>query len=125
MESARLMIARPRGVFDATMAEEIIEFIEIKEMELESGFDRFCDLNYLDAMPLSFKKIQRFAGRRSGFNPNDVHVRAAFLASDPLHFGLARMYQLMLSSPRIDVRVFSELDPAAEWLGVSTAQLMP
>jgi hypothetical protein len=123
IESDKLMVARPKDILDAQTAERIIEFIEIKEEHSETGFHRFCDLTSLEGIHLSFLEVGRFAERRRDFNPNDIHVKSAFLAIHPLAYGIARMYEQLLNSPRIEVRVFRELDAAAGWLGVKPDRL--
>ncbi|HTT19533.1 MAG TPA: hypothetical protein VMG82_11330 [Candidatus Sulfotelmatobacter sp.] len=123
IESDSLMVARPKGTLDAQMAERIVEFIEIKEQHSETGFHRFCDLSSLEGIRLSDAEVQSLADRRSAFNPNDIRVKSAFLAIHPLAYGIARMYEQMLHSPRIEVRVFSQLEPAAEWLAIKPGLL--
>jgi len=123
IESDALMVGRPKGVLDANAAEKIVEFIEIREEQSENGFNRFCDLTRLESINLSFAEVRQLAQRRSLFNPNSFQVKSAFLATHPLAFGIARMYEELLSSPRIGVQVFSELEAAAEWLGVKPDRL--
>src|SRR5580658_9739544 len=106
LESDALMVARPIGVLDAEMTVKIIEFIEIKEQEMERGFNRFCDLTRLEGIRLSSHEVLQLAARRRAFNPNDINVKSAFLATDPFSFGMARMYEQLLDSPRIEVQVF-------------------
>jgi len=118
IECDALMVARVKGVLDAQATEKIVEFIEIKEEQSENGFNRFCDLTRLEGINLSFAEIQQLAKRRSLFNPNNFKVKSAFLATHPLACGIARMYAESLNSPRIEVRVFGEMETAAEWLGV-------
>jgi hypothetical protein len=118
IERDSLIVCRPNGILDTDLTEKIVEFIEIKEEQSESGFNRFCDLTRLESINLSSAEVQQLANRRRAFNPNDFRVKSAFFATHPLHFGIARMYELLLNSPRIDVQVFSELERAAKWLGV-------
>ena len=94
-----------------------------KELQLETGFSRFCDMTSLDGIRLSCAEIQQVAARRREFNPNDIRVKSAFWAINPLAFGIARMYEQLLKSPRIEVRVFSDLQEAADWLGVKVDSL--
>jgi hypothetical protein len=123
IESDSLMVARPKGILDAQMAERIVEFIEIKEENSETGFHRVCDLTCLEGIQLSFTEVLLFADRRRNFNPDDIRVKSAFLATHPLAYGIARMYEQLLHSPRIEVHVFSQLEAAAEWLGVKPERL--
>ena len=105
------------------MAEEIVDFVETREIVAETGFNRFCDLTQLDGIHLSSDDVLQLAARRREFNPNDIRVKSAFLATDPLAFGIARMYEQMLNSPRIEVRVWSDMQAAADWLGVNLDRL--
>jgi len=118
-----LMVCRPKGNLDATGAAQIVEFVEIKEIEFETGFDRFADLTLLDSINLSCSDVSKLADRRRGFNPNSIRVKSAFLATDPLALGIARMYEKLLNSPRIEVRVYDQLEAAAEWLAVKPERL--
>jgi hypothetical protein len=118
IDSEALMVGRPNGILDAQTAERLADFIEIKEEQLEAGFNRFCDLTCLDSINLSSGDLHQLAARRRAFNPNNVHVKSAFLATHPLAFGVARTYEFLLHSPRIEVRVFQDLEAAAEWLSV-------
>jgi hypothetical protein len=117
IEGDALMVAKPKDILDAQTAKRIVEFMEIKEVETETGFNRFCDLTHLEEVHLSFAEVLPLIERRRFLNPNDVRVKSAFLATNPLAFGIAHTYELLLNSPRIEVRIFSELDAAAEWLG--------
>jgi hypothetical protein len=122
-ESDALAITRPRGVLDAEMAAEIVAFVETKEVQIETGFNRFCDLTQLDGIRLSCAEIIQLAVRRREFNPNQIPVKSAFLATNPLMFGIARMYEQMLQSPRIEVSVWRDPQAAADWLGVKLDRL--
>ena len=82
-----------------------------------------ADLTGLDGIHVSCAEIWQLAVRRSAFNPNNIHVKSAFLATDPLAFGIARMYEQLLNSPRIEVRVWGDLQAAADWLGVTPDKL--
>lgn len=118
-----LMVCRPKGNLDATGAVQIVEFVEIKEVQFETGFDRFADLTLLDSINLSAEHVSRMADRRRGFNPNSIRVKSAFLAVHPLALGVARMYEKLLNSPRIEVRVYDQLEAAADWLAVKPDRL--
>jgi hypothetical protein len=118
-----LMVMRPGGTLGARTSEKIIDLVEIKEDQVETGFNRFCDLTHLDGIRLSSIEIYKLAERRRAYNPNDIHVKSAFLATDPLAFGIARMYEQLLRSPRIEVRVWTDMQSAADWLDVDIEKL--
>ena len=118
-----LLVARPKGIIDYKAAEDIVEFVEVKEVRWEEGFNRFCDFTRLEGIQLSRADVFLLACRRRAFNPNDFRVKSAFWAVDPLAIGIARMYEQLLDSPRIEVRVWRELEAAADWLGVNPHKL--
>ena len=119
-----LMVVRPKGILDIETAERIVEFIELKEKQLETGFNRFCDLTLLDEIQLSPAEVLHLAVRRREFNPNTVLVKAAFLANNDFALEIACMYQRLLNSPRIEVRVWNNLQAAADSLGVELEKLV-
>jgi hypothetical protein len=118
-----LLVGRPKGILDVLTAERIVEFVEIKELESETGFNRFCDLTNLLEIHLSSAEVLQLAVRRRTFNPNDIHVKSAFFATDEAGLALARTFERLLNSPRIEVRVWSNLQAAADWLGVKRERL--
>jgi hypothetical protein len=117
-----LLICRPKGILDAPTAQKIVEFIELKEVESETGFNRFCDLTHLNTH-LSPREVLRLAVRRQRFNPNNIHVKSALFATDQAGLEIAGMYERLLNSPRIEVRVWSDIEAAANWLGVQRERL--
>jgi hypothetical protein len=112
-----LLACRPKGILDARTAAKIVDFVELKEVESETGFNRFCDLTHLSEH-LSPREVLRLAVRRQQFNPNDIRVKSAFFATDRVGLEIAGMYERLLNSSRIEVRVWSDLQEAANWLGV-------
>jgi hypothetical protein len=122
-EGYTLLIGRPEGTLDLKMATEIVEFVEIHEEQLEMGFNRFCDFTVLEGIDLQSADVRELAKRRRWFNPNNIRVKSAFLATDPLAFGIARMYEQLLDSPRIEVRVWKDLLAAADWLEIKPEKL--
>jgi hypothetical protein len=123
IESARLLVSRPKGILDAEMCQRIFGFIEIEEVAVETGFNRFFDLTRLDTILLSSADVSALADRRSSFNPNDIPVKSAFWATNSVAGEFAHTYAQLLKSPRIEARVFTDLEFAAEWLGVMPDQL--
>jgi hypothetical protein len=119
-----LMVVRPKGILDVETAERIIEFIEFKEEQVETGFNRFCDLTLSEEIRIAPAELLHLAMRRREFNPNTVHVKAAFLATSDFAFQIACRYERLLNSPRIEVRVWSSLQAAADWLGVDLERLV-
>lgn len=119
-EDRRLLLCRPTGVFDIKLAEEILHFLEGWESSRQGGYNRLCDMTRLDAIHLSVAEIKQVALRRRLFNVNPVHVKTAFLADNPLTFGIVAMYAAYYEdtqeSPRIVMRSFRCIADADAWL---------
>jgi hypothetical protein len=123
LENESLLVGKLRGTLDLRLATKLVELIEFKEEELERGFNRVCDLTHLKGVRLSEKDVQALAVRRLIHNPNNVRVKSAFIATDPLAKGIASMYQALLASDRINVKVFDTHEAAAAWLQVPPGKL--
>jgi|SRR5271165_3240415 len=118
-----LLVGRIRGILDLRAATKLIELVEIKEEELQHGFDRVCDLTHLEGIQLTEKEVQSLATRRRNHNPNPIRVKSAFIATEPLSRSIACMYQAMVASDRITVGVFDSYESAAAWLQVTPEKL--
>jgi hypothetical protein len=85
--------------FDASRndtAHHLIDFTAVREFEI--GFD---DMSIVTA-------------RRNSQNcPN--RIRCAFVAQRPLAFGFARMFELLINHPRVEIRVMRSRDDALDW----------
>ncbi len=122
-ESDSLMMGRLKGTFDRKLALKLLEFIEIKEVENEKGFDRVCDLRGITRIQLGLGTVEAIAARRSAFNPNRIRVKSAFLVGNPLTYAIVGLYGALLKSPRLQVRTFSTVESAARWLSVTPRRL--
>ena len=61
IEEANLLIWRPRGVLDEAAVNEILEFLNDREIKRGRDFNRFTDMTALDAVDLSFKYVFQVA----------------------------------------------------------------
>ena len=118
-----LMVGRMSGTLDANLLRESVEFVEVKEVEIESGFHRYCDLTGLKRIQIRLDDVEALADRRRAYNPNLIRVKSAFLATNPLALAIAELYAALLKSPRIEVRTFHSPEKAARWLGVEPKKL--
>jgi hypothetical protein len=87
--------------FDATRsdtAHHLIDFTAVQQFEI--GFD---EMNIVTARCNS--RICR--------NP----IRCAVVAQRPLAIGFARMFELLINHPRIEIRVLRSCDDALAWFG--------
>ena len=115
--SLRLLTWHPHGLLDATLAEEILHFIDAEEAAVGERFDRFTDFSGLRAVRLSVDEVEEIASRRVA-RYHGTPVKSAILAFNALDFGIARMYEQLMRRSPIEVRVFCRLSSAAKWLKV-------
>lgn len=118
-----LVIGRPKGTLDGKLALKLVDFIEAREREIDTGFNRFCDLSGIVRIHLGLGAVEAIAKRRSAFNPNSIRVKSAFLATNPLAYAIVGLYEALLKSPRLQVRAFRTREHAARWLGVPPQKL--
>lgn|SRR5574341_1926436 len=121
--SDSLMVGRLKGTFDRNLALRLLEFVEIKEVENETGFHRFTDLTGITRIQLGLGTVEAIAARRSAFNPNRIRVKSAFLVGNPLTYAIVGLYGALLKSPRLRIRAFHKIQDAAHWLGVEPRRL--
>jgi len=43
-------------------------------------------------------------------------IRSALVADKPIQFGFARMFQMLNDNPRVQIRIFGNLEEAQQWL---------
>jgi hypothetical protein len=114
----KLMTWYPQGILDYAMASRTIEFLTFQEHVLDEPFNRFSDWSQVAEVHINLKQINEFAERRCKTYGAGPVVKSAFLAPTFAAGVVAQMFaQLMRTSP-IKVKAFSELQGAAEWLGV-------
>lgn len=85
------------------------------EESLPQAPDRVLDLTDCAAVALDFPQVERIAevrNRAQLANP----VRLAVIAPSDLNFGVARMFQSLISNPMINFQIFRNPDQAAAWI---------
>ena len=106
--------ARLFGVLDRADLNALIE--EVERLE-DQGLlaDRLTDLTALDRIDVGFEEVFALAmkrGERKVLTP----IRSALVANRPVQFGFARMFQMLNDNPRIQIRIFGNLEEAQQWL---------
>jgi hypothetical protein len=117
----RLMTWHPVGIFDAALAENVLQFMEWEEYIQDAPFDRYTDLSGITEVQINLQHLSEAARRRrSVLQP----VRSAIFANETDFFVIAQIYEsLMEHAEAITVRAFREREIAAQWLGVPFAIL--
>ncbi|MDE3056545.1 MAG: hypothetical protein KGJ59_01125 [Bacteroidota bacterium] len=108
-----------RVIFSGTVIRDDLRSLVVKAEGLEKasaiGVNRLIDLRGAQAINIEFSDVSDFVARRRSFKlPNNV--KSAFLTSDPVQFGFARMFQTILDHPQITVEVFENEKEALDWL---------
>jgi hypothetical protein len=105
----------PRGVLNEAFADQVIEFIEMEERIQEAPFDRYADLSGLTHIRIGIDHTIYTARRRRKVKQP---VKSALFADNPMSFGVAHSYELLMCDAMIEVRAFKERVAAAQWLDV-------
>lgn len=111
----KLLTWYPRGVLNEVFANQMIAFIEMEESIQEAPFDRYADLCGLTEIRIGIDHIIHTARRRRTVKQP---VKMALFADNPMSFGVAHSYELLMYDAMIDVRAFNQRTGAAEWLEV-------
>jgi hypothetical protein len=112
----RLMMWGPRGLVSAPQVEAMLHWLEAVEPALGT-FHRFVDLSYMVEMRLRADEIAAIAKRRRERYRGEP-VITVFLAGTALAYGLARIYEHLMSGTPIHVDVAVRFSSAARLLGI-------
>jgi len=82
--------------------------------DFKPSMDQLADLTHVTEVRLTASGIHRMADR----NPFGEGSRRAFVVTDDVAFGMARMYQILTSDHAHDLTVFRDLAEARAWLGL-------
>jgi hypothetical protein len=106
--------ARLFGVLDRADLEAVSS--EVQRLE-DAGMlkDRLTDLTALDRIDVGFEDVFGLALRRAQRTIASP-IRSALVAAKPVQFGFARMFQMLNDNPRIQIRIFGNLEEAEQWL---------
>lgn len=107
--------ARLSGVLDLRDLNALVEEVERIESEAPAPKDRITDLTALDRIDVGFEEVFAVANRRAQRQVT-APIRSALIAVQPVHFGFARMFQMLNDNPRIQIRIFPNLNDAVLWL---------
>jgi hypothetical protein len=105
--------ARLFGVLDRTDLDDVMA--EVERLEDAQIKDRLTDLTALERIDVGFEEVFALAMRRAQ-RPIPAPIRSALVASKPVQFGFARMFQMLNDNPRVLIRIFGSLPEAQQWL---------
>jgi hypothetical protein len=114
-DEGQFLSARLFGVLDVRDLKTLVEEVERIESEAPVPKDRITDLTALDRIDVGFEEVFAVAHRRAQRQVT-APIRSALIAVQPVHFGFARMFQMLNDNPRINIRIFASAEEAVRWL---------
>ena len=117
-EDVRLMVWKPHGVLNEATLREIRELIGDLEAMSDEPFNRFSDGQALDAIDLNFRYVFDFALFRRLAYAGRPPVKSAILVSSLALAHYSKLHEMLTRGSSIKVRIFEDLEVAANWLGV-------
>jgi hypothetical protein len=112
----RLVISTGRGVLTK---EDVLGHMDriSKDPNFDPDFSQLLDFRSVTAVDFGPEEIRRFA-ERNIFSPG---ARRAFLVTNDLHFGLARMFAIHRElRGETGISVFRNHDEALDWIAVGS-----
>ena len=114
----RLMVLRDRGTLTRERVKEIVEFLDKEEERTHEPFNRFTDMSGIDAIELDLSFVYEIALHRRLAYANRPRVKSAFYVTTPAAAQVVRVHAFVTKDSPIEVKMFTQLNAAAEWLGV-------
>jgi hypothetical protein len=108
--------ARLFGVLDHTDLNGMLA--EIERLEDVVVKDRLTDLTGVERVDVGFEEVFAVAMKRAQ-RQIPSPIRSAIVAAKPVHYGFARMFQMLNDNPRVLIRIFGTLPEAQQWLRAS------
>ena len=118
-----LICDKVKGELDAALAFHWVDELEKLEKQNEKPMNRFHDVRDIDAVHLSFDDLWDIAQRRLETYKEGDETVAAFWVSNPLNYGVSRMYQALTDGTPFKIEVFYKLEEVADYLGVNVKAL--
>ena len=114
-----LMVVRDRGILTQKRVNEIVEFLDKEEKRAHEPFNRFTDMSKLDAIALDYPFVYQIALHRRLSYAGRPPIKSAFYVSSPGAAEVVRIHAFVTEDSGIEVKMFTALGEAADWLGVS------
>lgn len=85
--------------------------------------NRFCDFSGVENFVLDYNKMQWLVRYRQTALKNHKDILLGGYCPNDVGYALSRMYQMLIEGVGIETFIARELEPAAQFLGVSLALL--
>ena len=122
-EDIHLFVYRPIGLMSEESVNKIVSVIEDLEAKVQEPFNRFFDTLGHDEVDLNFKYVIQISLHRRLAYAGRPPIKSAILATDStiIHYG--KLHAVLTQGSPINVRIFTNRNEAAQWLGVSAELL--
>jgi hypothetical protein len=117
-----LMAWQPQGILDDVLLEEIGEWLCTVD-QTAAPVKRFVDLSRLESIAVRTKHVFEFARKRREQFAGIMPVRSAVFSEDWVGFGIALLYENLMSGSPVQARAFHDRAKAALWLELPDAIL--
>jgi hypothetical protein len=114
----RLLVYKPRGLMNEESVNKVVEIIGDLEARLKEPFNRFFDTLGHDEVELNFKYIIQISLYRRLVYAGRLPIKSAILARDSIIVHYAKLHAVLTQGSPINVRIFTDRNEAAQWLGV-------
>lgn len=117
-----LSLWRPIGTITLKIiVDELSDFVVLEKSR--SRFDRFANLSEADFSQIKFEDIQKvYLLRKAKYT--GLPVKSVFYVKSDLQFGIARMYQTLMTETPIGVEIFKTPIECAKYLNVPLEVLL-
>ena len=112
-----LMAWQPQGVLDDVLLEQIGEWICTID-QTAAPVKRFVDLSRLASIAVRTKHVFELTRKRIEQFAGIMPVRSAVFSEDWVGFGIALLYENLMSGSPVEARAFRDRAKAAVWLEV-------
>lgn len=119
----QLLLWKPRGVLDEKVVNKIIAFVRDAEAKSDATKLRFVDTTMLTAIELNFRYVFHVALYRRMSRKGRSMIKSAFLVKEPEFEHYFKLHALLTNHSSLNVRLFKEMEAAAEWLDVPVERL--
>ena len=123
MKKPKLMIYRPEGRLTGDRLGDIFSSRSCFAMKGFDAVDRFHDLRGVTGIEVNFQDIKALARDEAFARRGQPAIKACYLVSNPVVYGLVRMYKALVSECGVDVHVSKDIREIAVELGVAQDQL--
>ena len=117
-EDIHLFVYRPIGLMSEESVNKIVSVIEDLEAKIQEPFNRFFDTLGDDEVELNFRNVIQISLHRRLVYTGRPPIKSAILATDSTIIHYAKLHAVLTQGSPINVRIFTNCNEAAQWLGV-------